>query len=90
VMTSKMGVETLQCYAGQHLAAPDAVGGVLLVSDSRRRCLLFLCREHTSAFGMTLKMGVETLWCYAGLPLAAPEGVCGVGGRRALGVGFAR
>jgi hypothetical protein len=33
-------------------------------------------------------MGVETLWCYAGQYMATPEWVCGVGGRRALGVGF--
>ena len=65
------------------------VGGVLLGSDSRFNCGYSLGREHTSAAAMTLTIGLETLWCYAGLHLAAPEGVCGVGGRRAPGVGFA-
>ena len=38
---------------------------------------------------MTLKMGMEALWCSADQHLVASEGVCGMGGRRALGVGFA-
>ena len=61
---------------------------MLLASDSRRSCGYSLGSEHISALGMILKMGVETLWCYAGQYMATPEWVCGVGGRRALGVGF--
>ena len=34
-------------------------------------------------------MEMKTLWCYAGSHLGTKEGLCGVGGRRALGVGFA-
>ena len=77
-MALKRGVETLWCYAGQHLAAPEGVcgvvSGVLVVSVSRRSSLYFFGREHISAFGMTLNMGADTLWCYAGQHLAARVG----------------
>ena len=65
------------------------VGGVLLASDLRRRVGNSSGTAHISVLGMTLELGVETLWCYVGLHLAAQEGVYGVGGRRALAVGFA-
>ena len=67
----------------------EVVGSVLVASDSRRSCGYSLGREHISSAAMALKMGVETLCRYAGQHLAAREGVCGVGGRRAPGVGFA-
>jgi hypothetical protein len=70
-MALKMRVETIWCYAGQHLAAPD--GGA--ACSCRRIRGVVVC----SAFGMTLKVGVETLWCYAGQHLVVPEGVSGVG-----------
>jgi hypothetical protein len=69
-MILKMGVDTLWCYAGQDLAAPDGgcgVGGRRALGVGSAACWYSLGREHISAFGMTLKMGVETLWCYAGL-----------------------
>ena len=66
----------------------ERLGGVLVASDSLRKMWNSLGSEHISALGKILKMGVETLWCYAGQYMATPEWVCGVGGRRALGVGF--
>ena len=85
-----MGMETLWCYVGHHLAAPEGVCGVGgLLCSWRRICGYSLGSEHISALGKTLNVGVETLWCYAGQHLAAAEGVCGVGRRRVLGVGVA-